>query len=255
MYLEITPITFDVKVKEGKSLSQLRFFLGDPKNVEIHGREVFESLLRDNNKKDATLSVSLEPANIGGLETIAFEARKNDEPKNNGLEPIKLWKIDDDQKPDPCDYWKCIPPNKENRLNMKPDCFYILRSKEKIALTKGIAVYCRAIDETLGEMRIHYAGFAHPLFGRSRDDDKVGTPLIFEVRAHNVKVNLRDGEKLAHLIFYRMSEDVLEEKESLVGAEKSGYEDQDLKLSGYFGKWPEKLKRDEKYLVQEAEEE
>ncbi len=130
-----------------------------------------------------------------------------------------------------------------------------LRSKEKIALTKGIAVYCRAIDETLGEMRIHYAGFAHPLFGRSRDDDKVGKPLIFEVRAHNVKVNLRDGEKLAHLIFYRMSEDVLEEKESLVGAEKSGYEDQDLKLSGYFGKWPEKLKRDEKYLVQEAEEE
>src|SRR5262249_44191726 len=38
----------------------------------------------------------------------------------------------------------------------------------------------------LREMRIHYAGFVHPLFGRDRKDGKVGTPLIFEVRGHDV---------------------------------------------------------------------
>jgi dCTP deaminase len=77
---------------------------------------------------------------------------------------------------------------------------------EHISLSGEIAVYCRAIDETIGEMRIHYAGFVHPLFGRERKDRKHGTPLIFEVRGHDVGVTLTDGEKMARLTFYRMSE-------------------------------------------------
>jgi deoxycytidine triphosphate deaminase len=92
------------------------------------------------------------------------------------------------------------------------------------------------MDETLGEMRIHYAGFAHPFFGVDRSDDKEGTPLIFEVRGHNVKVNLTDGEKLARLVFYRMSEDC---KEPPKGAQKKqgDYNEQELKLSKLFKKW------------------
>jgi deoxycytidine triphosphate deaminase len=97
----------------------------------------------------------------------------------------------------------------------------------------GIAVYCRAIDETIGEMRIHYAGFAHPFFGRERADRQTGTPLIFEVRGHDVKVTLTDGEKMARLIFYRMSEDCRLPKQK-TRRQKSGYENQTLKLSEFF---------------------
>lgn len=40
------------------------------------------------------------------------------------------------------------------------------RKKTPIKLWKlGVAVYCRPSDETIGEMRIHYAGFVHPGFG------------------------------------------------------------------------------------------
>jgi len=94
-----------------------------------------------------------------------------------------------------------------------------------------VAVYCQAISETLGELRIHYAGFVHPGFGF---DQEKGTPIIFEVRGHNVKIILRDGETLANIKFYRMSRTCTE---SCLKAKKSGYEKQELKLSKYFKDW------------------
>jgi dCTP deaminase len=118
-------------------------------------------------------------------------------------------------------------------LRIENNQFYILRSKEKIRVPAGVAIYCRASDETIGEMRIHYAGFVHPHFG-IRDDGEKGTPLIFEVRGHQVDVNLRQGERMANLRLYRMSEDA--------GAGTSDYEKQTLKLSGFFADWPQKLR-------------
>ena len=106
-------------------------------------------------------------------------------------QPIDLWTKE--TRPDPSKYWKFWPidgkkTNGKKRLKITKGDFYILRSMEKIALPSGIAVYCRAMDESFGEMRIHYAGFVHPFFGQDRKDSKQGTPLIFEVRCHNIDV-------------------------------------------------------------------
>jgi dCTP deaminase len=102
-----------------------------------------------------------------------------------------------------------------------------------MAVPKGIAVYCRAIDETIGEMRIHYAGFVHPFFGLDRGDGTRGTPLIFEVRGHDVDANLIHGEKMARMTFYRMSEDAVPDQDT----NKQAYNEQTLKLSTFFGDW------------------
>ena len=96
-------------------------------------------------------------------------------------------------------------------------------------------------------MRIHYAGFAHPFFGRQRSDGTIGTPLIFEVRGHQVNVSLADGEKMANLIFYRMSQDCAEE---LSPSDK--YDNQTLQLSKFFADWPPKLKRSNDGSVEPA---
>ena len=72
-------------------------------------------------------------------------------------------------------------------------------------------------------MRIHYAGFAHPFFG-TENNKRLGTPLIFEVRGHNVKVSLKHGEKMAHLVCYRLSEDnKWSEKNKEEKIDKKGY--------------------------------
>jgi dCTP deaminase len=237
MFLEITPMTFGISVRKDSSLSQLRLFYGEPRTCEIRGRELWNTVLHDpdaecdDNRPDDSLSVDLTNVNVGGLDVAAFEASSAPSPQ----EFIHLWKAADAEQPDPCAYWKFCVADEYNRLRVTTNSFYILRSRERLRLPGGLAAYCRAIDETIGEMRIHYAGFVHPFFGWKRTDSKIGTPLIFEVRGHDLNVSLIHHEKLARLTFYRMSQDAQED-----GSEKT-YNDQELQLSSYFPKWPSPL--------------
>jgi dCTP deaminase len=226
MYLEITPFTFRVKVKVGKSLSQLRLFYSDPREVELSSKEIFHTVFKGSATGDGSLSVDLENTRIGGIGVAAFCAEKD-----NSDEPICLWKAE--TLADPCKNWKFQRSGSDNRLKIENNRFYILRSKEQIRVPSGIAIYCRASDETIGEMRIHYAGFVHPHFG-VRDDGESGTPLIFEVRGHQVDVSLRHGERMANLTLYRMSQEA--------DQDQSPYGKQTLKLSSFFSDWPSRLK-------------
>lgn len=233
MFIEITPMTFPVIVREGIPISQLRFFLATPSSVEVRGPEPCRTMLRDEDtgKEEATLSVDLRnTARVSGYAIAAFRAKKSFPDQ-----PIKLWTEPGAAPPEPSMYWETRASDEHGRLTVESDVFYIFRSAERIALPKGIAVYCRAIDETIGEIRIHYAGFVHPFFGLDRTDATIGTPLIFEVRGHGINVNLRHRETLARLTFYRMSEDAI--KDPAGQAASSLYNNQTLQLSKFFGDW------------------
>ncbi|MGB8367873.1 MAG: 2'-deoxycytidine 5'-triphosphate deaminase [Verrucomicrobiia bacterium] len=244
MFLEVTPITFHVRVKKGKSLSQLRLFYGKPEESEIKGKELYQAVFLhdedfrdDKNIVDECLRVNVSNIPFKANNAAAFRA------KSGKKEPVKLW-VDKDSAGnsinllDPSEYWDLVP-SEDGRFPITKTNFFILRSKEKILLRRGVCVYCRAIDETIGEMRIHYAGFVHPYFGHHIKKDgsvvAIGTPLIFEVRGHDVNVVLIDNEPLARLQFYRMSEDCEEtpNKEKL-----SAYHDQILRLSQFFDQFP-----------------
>jgi dCTP deaminase len=235
MYIEITPITFDVKVKPDISISQLRFFYGEIRNAIITDNEFIKSVLhvRDRNPNEGTLSVDLSNVELPN-KTLAAAYCAN---KDGNKEPIELWAK---EKYTPSDFWSPIPSSDLNdlkKITIEPDKFYILRSKERISLNEGVCIYCRAMDETLGEMRIHYAGFVHPCFGDERTDNKTGTPLIFEVRGHNVKILLTHEEILARLFFYRMSQHVKKPEEKVIPKkDENNYKDQELKLSTIFKK-------------------
>jgi len=232
MYVEITPFTFPIRVREGVALNQLRLFYGQPEACEMRGKELLRTCFAGENPTlKPTLSVELSPVTIGETEVTACGYLAKDPPDDDS--PIDLWKIHKDDRPDPSSWWGVVKPSKEGWLKITKNRFYILRSKEQLRLPSGVAVYARAIDEEIGEMRIHYAGFVHPNFGRERSDSGEGTPLIFEVRGHDVTVSLRDGEIMAGLHFFRMSKD--SEADANVDSE---YNDQTLKLSGFFSeKW------------------
>lgn len=235
LYLEITPMTFRVRVKPDISLSQLRLFYGRPDDIEIRrSPELFTTVFHTDNEQDArrdgSLTVDLSNTNVNGRQAAAFHATGS-----TTLAPVPLWK-DCQDKPDPTRYW-ALEESRDMRLCIKPEDFYILRSKERISVPEGIAIYCKASDETIGEMRIHYAGFVHPFFGLKREDGRKGTPLIFEVRGHQVDVSLADGERLANLVFYRMSRDAKSET-APKGAKPDPYENQTLELSKFFDAWP-----------------
>ena len=150
---------------------------------------------------------------------------KDFDAKENRYDPLKYWEPVDVQT-----------KGSEKYIEIEPESFYILRSKERFNLPPNVAVYCRAVTEELGEIRIHYAGFVHPTFGSSNKDEygnPKGTPLTFEVRGHNVKAILRDGETLAHLHYYWMSRGCTEEEDDSKDDGK-----QELQLSKVFKEWP-----------------
>ena len=228
LFLELTPITFDVKVQHGVSLSQLRLFRGAPELSELKEKELglFGDMILDENrepKKDNVhdLRVDLTPDPRKGIS--AFQAK-------NGKDLVVDLTTGKNSN-DPKRFWKDIRLKGDLALKIVPERFYILRSKERFKLPLDIAVYCEAVSETLGELRIHYAGFVHPGFGYRRRE---GTPIIFEVRGHNVRTFLRDGETLAHIKFYKMSRPC---PESSLKKKRSDYEDQELALSSYFKDW------------------
>jgi dCTP deaminase len=232
MYVEVTPMTFRVRVKPGISLTQLRLFHGALEISEIACNEVYECCLHaDGELRGATLSANLDPETIVSTRVVAFCASEDSDSQRS---PIDLW-----SRPEggayPCASWKFVQVGRERRLTIRKGRFYILRSKELVSLPGGVAVYCRATDEEIGEMRIHYAGFVHPLFGLHRKDKQPGTPLIFEVRGHDLDVSLRDGETMARLKFYRMSEPAQD------SGKPGKYGEQTLQLSSFFGHWPKGL--------------
>lgn len=233
IFLEVTPISFNIEIEPGIALSQMRLFRGGPELSEL-SKEIlhfYGDLIVDEDGKRKEqdeifdLRVNLRNIKEKGEEYCYYKAKDTEK-------CVRLY----GEKMKPKEYWergKSEIIRDKNYVVIEPERFYIFRSKERFKLPSDIAVYAQAVSEDIGEIRIHYAGFVHPLFGSLREDGK-GTPLIFEVRGHNVKTILRDGEVLAKIKFYKMSNSVSKDS-----CKSSHYEYQELRLSNYFKEWDE----------------
>jgi dCTP deaminase len=226
LFAEVVPRTFSVVVREGERLSQLRLFQGDyaPSDVLLRQLETEESLiyLPDETRGEATiqnglrLSVDLE----GDSEVIGYRAKKH-------APLIDLARI---QYYDPEDFWDPIRRNSSRSLILDPEDFYILASRERVRIPALYAAEMVPFDATIGEFRIHYAGFFDPGFGYGSGDIN-GTRAVLEVRSHEVPFIMEDGQIVASLVF----EQLLERPRLLYGEGiGSSYQRQGLKLSKHF---------------------
>lgn len=235
--LEVTPITFDILVRPGTCLSQLRLSRGSERLVTLtkealllEDPEDFPVVDRDGiplttdwdaDDQDCWYPFGLDLTSDPQAGCAGFVAKNNVD-----------YPVDPDAKNslDPMEFWEPVY-EEDGALRLQPNRLYILRSKERLRIPGHMALECQAYTETMGEWRIEYAGFAHPWFGRTRKE-KSGTPIIFEVRGHNIETFLTDGIPLGNVCFRRMSQPVEEPSELGV------YEKQELKLSSCFKPWP-----------------
>jgi len=219
LYVEVTPISFDLEVKRGTVLSQLRLFKGREHDISLTNEELFHEedqdfpVLDENGKLHRApcleperlyeiwfpFRLDLNPDPVTTLS--AFVAKESEDPQD--LPPIDPEKKD---HYDPRKYWEPITAENGTIL-LEPDRLYIMRSKERLRIPTHLALECQSYTTQMGEWRIEYAGFAHPYFGRMRDDEK-GAPIMFEVRGHNVPTILTDGIPLGNVRFLRMSQRV-----------------------------------------------
>jgi dCTP deaminase len=198
IYLEIAPQTFSVLVRSGTRLNQLRLKQGAPPALSV----------RD-------VGVDLR-AGLAG-----FRARRH----------AGVIDLDREDGHDPRDFWEPLEPRR-GELLLDPGEFYILASKDPIEIPVMQAAEMTPIDPSVGEFRVHYAGFFDPGFGVA-ETDSVGARGVLEVRSHETPFLLEDGQTVARLVYQPLTE----RPARLYGENGSHYQRQGLKLSKHFRAW------------------
>ena len=198
LYVEIAPQTFSILVRTGTRLNQLRLKRGKP--VLLSSRNVGVDLTG---------------------ELAGFRARRH----------AGVVDLDVEDGHDPRDYWEPLEPRR-GELLLDPGEFYILASKEAIEIPSLEAAEMTPIDPSVGEFRVHYAGFFDPGFGTEEAQGQ-GSKGVLEVRSHETPFLLEDGQTVARLVY----EPLTDRPSRLYGEDGSHYQRQGLKLSKHFKPW------------------
>lgn len=234
LYLEVIPISFNIRVDEGIELNQLRIFVGKPELSKLRAEDLGKRAPMLYKERGSPILSELDILRVDLNQDVTMKCDRNIrafEAKNTKA-VIDL--CEGAPKRNPREFWKTVPFNRAlSGVIINRDRFYIMRSSERMFLPHDIAVTCIAYSENLGELRIHYAGIVHPNFGRLPEntklkDSKPGAPLTFEARCHSFKVTVRNDEPFARIEYYKMSQ---------ATNQPSGYSEQELKLSTYFRDW------------------
>jgi dCTP deaminase len=198
MYMEIAPQTFSVLARTGTRLNQLRLKQGDPPRLN-------------------TVSVGVDLT----LPLVGFRGRRH----------AGIIDLDLEDGHDPRDFWQPLEA-RHGELLLDPGEFYILASKEAVDIPVMQAAEMTPIDPSVGEFRVHYAGFFDPGFGTEETASR-GSRGVLEVRSHETPFLLEDGQTVARLVF----EPLTEKPKRLYGQDGSHYQGQGLKLSKHFKSW------------------
>lgn len=231
LYLEVAPRSFSVVVHAGTRLNQLRFrrTRGEtPKQISaLEWRQLIsERQIVDNDAaagKTGELPFSIDLCRDGQEgRLIGWRAKRH-------AKRIDLSR----RNYDPYEYWEPITFHRRGSIVLSPDEFYILMTKEAIAVPPDFAAEMLPYDTRAGEFRVHYAGFFDPGFGWDPVSKRAGSSRgVLEVRSHEVPFVLEDGQSVGWLRYERMAE----RPDVLYGSDiRSNYQGQDLKLAKQFG--------------------
>ncbi len=220
LFAELCPQSFSVVVQPGQLLTQVIFrqgktMLSDDELRAVHldtpivsGDPVISDGLG--------FSVDLQPSE-GNL--VGYRAKRH----TGVLDLAKLGHYN------PAEYWEEVR-TEDGHIILDPGAFYILVSREAIAIPPNYAAEMAPYLAMVGEFRVHYAGFFDPGFGYDAAGG-AGSRGVLEVRCHEAPFVLEHGQVVGRLVYEHMSET----PEQLYGAGiSSNYQGQGLKLSKHF---------------------
>jgi len=222
MFLEITSRSFNIEFKKGDSLNQMRLIYNNHlyiSDIELEKYHINDFLTKNhnNNKIKPHLSNGLKiGVDLSHKAKInAYVAKKNS-PKLSYFK-IKFHKVSD--------FWDEIK-SEDEKLIIEKNKFYILKSKEKIQIPHNMAGEMIPYDTSIGDFRVHYAGFFDPGFG-----DGSGSHAVLEVKTNEVPFLLEDGQSIARIKYEMLNKN----SDILYGYNiKSNYQHQGLALGKHF---------------------
>lgn len=235
LYAEVSSRTFPVRVRAGMSLNQLRFVRGasayalDPvRNGDLRELAEKETLLYDADDVPTTdrigdgIQLTVDLKGESDRDIVAYRAIQH--PRALELDKVSYYNVSD--------YWEAIPRPPSGHIILNQGGFYLLASKAKVSVPLTHAAEMVAHDPSMGEFRVHYAGFFDPGFGYgAHKGDIRGTKAVLEVRAYEVPILLEDDDVVGRLHYYPMAATPLRTYGVSIG---SSYQKQGLALSKQF---------------------
>jgi dCTP deaminase len=219
LYAEISPQTFPVLVRKGSRLNQLRIRHGSPQfsDTQLRRLHAEQALVDVEPDIDNGLGFSID---LKGPGRIGWRAKRH----------TGLIDVDRPDVLEPRDYWDSIEANAAGHLVLDPDEFYILASRERVAIPPDHAAEMVPFNPLVGEFRVHYAGFFDPGFGYE-PGKAPSARAVLEVRSREVPFILEHGQIVGRLVFERLTDPPPEAYGQGIG---SNYQRQGLKLSKHF---------------------
>ncbi|UWQ20701.1 2'-deoxycytidine 5'-triphosphate deaminase [Jannaschia sp. W003] len=215
LYAEICPRSFSVLVRPGMRLNQIRFRAGRAAldDVELRALHAETPLVDGTPVIDGGLGFSVDLEAPDGL--VGWRAKPH----------AGVVDLDRIGHYPPADFWEPVRAQ-GGTVVLDPGAFYILVSREAVAIPPTHAAEMAPYLAMVGEFRVHYAGFFDPGFG-------YGAPArgVLEVRCHEAPFALEHGQVVGRLVYERMSA----VPRALYGEGiASNYQGQGLKLSKHF---------------------
>ncbi|MDQ3305288.1 MAG: 2'-deoxycytidine 5'-triphosphate deaminase [Actinomycetota bacterium] len=234
LYLEVVPLSFTVRVRQGLALNQLRLVrgkaaLGDDELRRLHAERPM--LFRAG---EAVSDAEFATANglFLGLDLRGDASGRVGYRAKSYAPLLEMQRVD---AFDPDDYWESVPREEGDRIVLIPERFYLLLSDESVLVPPDLAAEMTAYDPTSGELRTHYAGFFDPGFGYHPSGSLKGSRAALEVRAHDVPFMIEHRQRVCKLTFEHM----LAPPEKLYGDQiGSNYQGQEETLGKHFRRRP-----------------
>jgi dCTP deaminase len=222
LYAEISPRTFPVLVRKGSRLNQLRVRSGSPQftDTQLKRLNAEQPLVDGPADIDNGLALSVDLRGDSLSKQVGWRAKRH-----TGIIDIDLRAA-----LDPLEYWEPIYASRSETIVLDPDEFYILASREAVAIPPDFAAEMVPFNPLVGEFRVHYAGFFDPGFGHEQGRGR-GARAVLEVRSREVPFIIEHGQIIGRLVFERLTDPPPEVYGQGIG---SNYQRQGLKLSKHF---------------------
>lgn len=232
LYLEVVPLSFTVRVREGLALNQLRLQSGRTRldDADIRRIHADHGLLYRGGQPVDEADLDTNDGLFLGLDLERHGGRCGYRAKDyTTLLDMERTDLAVDR------YWEEVYTEEDGGLVLAPERFYLLLSQDAIRIPPDCAGEMTAFDPTSGELRTHYAGFFDPGFGYDDDGELSGSKAALEVRAHDVPFLIEHGQPLCKLTFERMAA----KPDVLYGTRAgSSYQGQEDMLSKHFRRGP-----------------
>ncbi|MBI3675098.1 MAG: 2'-deoxycytidine 5'-triphosphate deaminase [Proteobacteria bacterium] len=221
LYAEISPRTFPILVRKGSRLNQLRIRHGSPQFTDTQLKRLHAEtpLVSGDADIDNGLALSIDLKGQEGAR-IGWRAKRH----------TGLIDVDERDALDAYLFWDAVEPNPAGFMVLDPDEFYILVSRETVAIPYDYAAEMVPFNPLVGEFRVHYAGFFDPGFG-FEPGHPPSARAVLEVRSREVPFILEHGQIIGRLVFERLTDPPPEGYGQGIG---SNYQKQGLKLSKHF---------------------